>query len=670
MSTSKHIDLICVVVLVLSLALTVLFMNGEALGIQKIVDEDAEQNSGSVYFTANDLNGEWDTSGATVITLNGDGAKISGSGAYAYDGGVVISNAGRYVLLGALSDGSVTVDAYSSSKVWLLLDGVDITCSDDACLRVDQADKVFLTLAAGSENRLTSGAEYSETALADGTNGAIFARDDLTINGSGSLTVTAAYRHGIAANDDLVITGGTITVDAAGDGISVNDSLRIMDAAITVTAGDDGITVTHEDGYLYVESGFFDVTSADDGIHTAGDVTVAGGTFAIDAGDDGIHSDTAFAISDGVILISECYEGIEAPHITIAGGDVTIYPSDDGLNANGGSGSFGGMMMGGFPGQQSEDASDTGGDAETGTDDEEEESWIRISGGALTIVNANARDADGIDSNGSIYISGGSIRVSMANNGGYALDVGSESGGVMEISGGDLVGCGSYAMAESFDRSSTQPSILYTYSAGAEAGTTVALEDTDGNVILSYTAPCAFSCVNLSCPEMELGGTYLIIIGDNVEEITLEEVSASYGDAQSGGFGGPMNFGGMTSREDFGGGHTGGGHGGRSGWPGGSDGTSEEAGERPTPPDFDGEMPDFSQMSEPPELPDGEAPDFGFFVGGMPDFGGGSEAAETEETAEETNTGFAPDTQTWLLLGASLAVLLLGLIVGKAFRKY
>ena len=251
MSTHNTLDKICVAIVICSLVLTVLFMNGEALGITKIVDEDAEQNSDSAYFTTNDQNGSWDTTGAAVITLTGDGASISGNGAYAYDGDVVIAEAGRYVFSGSLTDGSIIVDAHDSSKVWILLDGVEINCSDDACIQVDQADKVFLTLAEGSQNKLTSGSVYSDTALSDGTDGAIFAHDDLTINGSGSLTVTAQYSHGISANDDLVITGGTITISAVDDAIHVNDSIRIKDAAITVTAGDDGLLTSNE-----VENGY------------------------------------------------------------------------------------------------------------------------------------------------------------------------------------------------------------------------------------------------------------------------------------------------------------------------------------------------------------------------------------------------------------------------------
>ncbi len=637
MASNKNIDRICVIITLLALLLTLLFMNGEALGLEMVVDADAEKSAGTDHFTANDLNADWDTSNATVITMNGSGGKILGSGAYFYEGNLVISNGGWYVLSGVLEDGSISVDAYSSAKVWILLNGVEVSCSDDACLRVEQADKVFLTLAEGSENHFSSGAEYSESALDDGTGGAIYAHDDLTINGSGSLTVNAGYHHGIEANDALVITGGAISITCPADGLHVNDSCSLTGAALTISAGDDGI-----------------------------------------------HSDTAVYIAGGTVQITECYEGIEAPVIEIDGGDITLYPSDDGLNANGGSGDMFGF--GGFGGGPNPGSFAFGGSGDTFSEDgaapqapeaaavseseeesaaETEETYIRITGGTLTIVNENARDADGIDSNGSIYIEGGSIRVSMANNGGYALDVGSESGGVMEISGGDIVGCGSYSMAESFDSSSAQPSVLYIYSTGAEAGTTVALEDAAGNVLLQYTAPCAFSCVNLSCPELTVGETYRMIIGDNMEEITLTEVSASYGDAQSGGFFGSMNFGGMRP----------GGFGGR-----GRRGTadSDSSGEDseqnwPVPagefPDFDGEFPDFDG-----EFPgfDGEFPDSGNGMQGPPAFGGerpgmpGGFSASTEAAEADTST-VSPVAWGWV--AASAAVLLAGLAFAGFYKR-
>ena len=617
MSTHNTLDKICVAIVICSLVLTVLFMNGEALGITKIVDEDAEQNSDSAYFTTNDQNGSWDTTGAVVITLTGDGASISGNGAYVYDGDVVIAEAGRYVLSGSLEDGSIIVDAHDSSKVWILLDGVEINCSDDACIQVDQADKVFLTLAEGSQNKLTSGSVYSDTALSDGTDGAIFAHDDLTINGSGSLTVTAQYSHGISANDDLVITGGTITISAVDDAIHANDSIRIKDVAITVTAGDDGLLTSNEveNGYLYIESGTLDITASGDGIHTTGDITVAGGEINISAGDDGIHSDASVFVQSGTILISDCYEGIEALIIDVSGGDVSINCEDDGFNANGGSsdmfggggqmgggrndGTFGhggmrgsgtddgttgerptppdmgeegmtgerptppdmgeeGMsgemptppdmsgesMSGGMPaGQETETASGSG---QSSADTEDVETYISISGGNIRIVNEIGQDADGLDSNGDIKISGGTIYISLLGTGSNcAVDYASESGGVAEITGGTIIACGASSMAEGFDSTSSQASILYNTSTVAEAGTTLTVTDADGSVLLSWEVPCSFSSALISCPEMKVGGTYTVSAGGTSEEVTLESVSVTYGEAQGGMPGGDMGQGGM-----------------------------------------------------------------------------------------------------------------------------
>ena len=266
MSTHKNIDLICVVVTVLAIVLAVLFMNGERLGIEKVVDEDSENSSGSVYFTNNDLNGAWDSARATKIVLKGDRASVSGSGAYVYNGDVIINGTGLYDVSGALSDGSIIVDAHGTSKVWVRLSGAEIYCSDNAAFRVEQADKVFLTLAEGADNRIESGAEFSQEALDANVKGALFARDDLTINGSGSLTVRSGYRHGIAANDDLVITGGTITVEAPRDAIHANDSLRLCDASLTLKGGDEGIDVDAVDGYFYMPSGRVEIDAGDDGV--------------------------------------------------------------------------------------------------------------------------------------------------------------------------------------------------------------------------------------------------------------------------------------------------------------------------------------------------------------------------------------------------------------------
>ena len=610
MSTSKHIDLICIVAIAITLLLTALFMNGEALGIEAVSDGDA----GDGRFTANDLKGDWDTAGATYITLSGDGGHVSGNGAYVYGGGVHIVYAGRYVISGGLTDGSIIVDADGDDKIWILLDGVSLHCEDNAAILIEQAGKVFLTLAEGTENVISGGAEYTAEAVSNGIDGVIYSRDDLTINGGGALSVTAAYRHGIVCNDDLVITGGRIAVTAAQDGVHANDSFRFANAALTINAGDDGITVSNDDdtAWLYVES--------------------------------------------GNISIPSCYEGIEAIDITIAGGVIDIRPTDDGINANG----------------------------------RGDHSVIRITGGDITVINENGRDADGLDSNGSIHISGGNTFISV-NTSSYALDYGSENGGVCKISGGTVIAAGGSTMAEGFDSSSEQGFIMY--SASANAGTAVTLMNAAGDTLISESVPCTFTSIVLSAPGLEVGQTVILDIGGERTELTVDNSS-------SGGLGFGGMFGGGT-RGDMFGGRGGGnrfsmeqrgvtettdvrtitlsalsagdiGRGDMVQTPGGD----FTRGEMPQTPGGDfmrGEMPqtpgDDLADGETPQMPDGETPQAqggGFVRGG--DQRGGEQFAQWGKTQERAQGGAdagspAASSDALLLTGGSVLVLLAGILV-------
>lgn len=548
MSTHKNIDKICVIITILAVIATILFMFGKKLGIQAVVDEDSEAHEGTADFTAKDLDGDWDTSTATVIKLSGTEVSVSGTGAYSNDGSVYISAAGDYVISGNLTNGQIVVDTDQSSKVRIMLDGVSIYCEDDAALRIDQADKVFVTLAEGSTNSLESGSEYSEASLEDNTGGAVFTHDDLTINGSGALTITASYKHGIDANDSLVITGGSISITSPGDGIHVNDDMRVCNADITIQAADDAITVGN-----------------------------------------------SFMIESGSVYADGCYEGIEARTIEIRGGDIELYPEDDGLNANGE------VARTGFG-----KAADTGSDENTDDEDpDDDETWIHISGGSLTVVNDSGRDADGLDSNGDIIISGGTVRVSMTGTGSNnAIDWGSESGGVCRIDGGDVIACGGSSMAESIDTSSAQCVIMYIHNDGAEAGSEAGIRDSAGNTVMSWEVPCSYSVVYFSSPELQQSESYTVYMGSYEDSVTLEETSAAYGDELAGGFGG--GFGGGFDGEGgpMGSGNFGEGDSDGTGNPmgGGRGGKFEgDEGERPEPPDGT----DFGENDERPEPPEG-----------------------------------------------------------------
>lgn len=550
MSTHKRIDGICIAAVLLAIVLTVLLMNGRALGIVSAMS--AEVSDG--MFTAKDLDADWDASSATRIVLSDQGTTIDGNGAYVYDGNVCIAYAGYYILSGELSDGSVVIDAEKSDNIWISLEDVTLHCDDDAAVRVEQADKVFLTLAQGTKNTIASGGQYSEESVASGRDGVIYSRDDLTINGTGALMIDTAYRHGIVCNDDLVIAGGDITINAAEDGIHANDSVRIRDAAISISAGDDGITVANEEetSSLYVAS--------------------------------------------GSISISECYEGMEATDITIAGGTIDIAPTDDGINANG----YG------------------------------ENSVIRITGGDLTIINPSGRDADGLDSNGDIYIEGGRIFISVTDGGSNcALDCGSENGGKCIVSGGTVIACGGSAMAEGFDADSPQGFLMH--SAKAAAGTTIRLADVQGRELLSEEIPCSFSSAVISTPALKVGDICTIEVGGAQEQITIDN-SSEGGFMAMGMRGGGMRGGrGQGDKRSF---------------------------DKP-------EMPDEESFPEKPEMFDGgNQPDKLHMWGddeNRPEMPGNGE--RPFEPGEVQGQG-----STWILLGISIMVLLSGLFMAMKIK--
>ena len=735
MQANRHFDRICLAVLICTVLLTVLFMNGESLGIQVVRDQDTDRNEGSLWFTENDLDGSWDTEGAVWITLEGSTASVKGNGAYVKGSDVVIASSGRYIVTGELTDGSLIVDAHNNSKVWILLSGVSLTCRSDAAIRIDQADKVFLTLAEGTENVVTSGETYSEEALSDNTGGAIFSHDDLTVNGSGSLTVSASCKHGIDANDDLVITGGTVVIEAPADGIHASDSLRICSADLTINAGDDGLSTGEENAPLYMESGSVSITAGGDGIHSAGDITLAGGSLVISAGDDGIHSDTSFLITDGSVVINESYEGIEALTIDQQGGDISIVSSDDGFNANGGSSGQPGMGgFGGGRGGSRQDASGEQGagempesppeaditDTEASAESSASDTWIHISGGSLTILNGTGRDADGLDSNGDVLISGGTVRISLIGSGGNsAIDYNSEGGASCLITGGTVIACGASSMAEAFDESSAQCAVLLSLSQETEAGSLFDLLSEDGTSLLSWEVPYSFTSVSFSCPEMEKGGSYTVKAGDHEESVTLTAMSTSAGTAgtamSSGGMAGGFRGGGGRPDQDASAAYEDPAESSSSGFrregarKGGGRGRDREAsfeessaGEMPEmpggePPEMpDGEMPQMPD-GEMPQMPDGEMPQMpqtpdqgtagtedgedaslqdlpsdsqGPGMTGREEAAGSDDTASSsgpEEAAEKTSSY---DSETYLLSAASVMVLAAGLAAALAFRRH
>ncbi|MBR4101181.1 MAG: carbohydrate-binding domain-containing protein [Oscillospiraceae bacterium] len=544
----------------------------------------------SAIFTQRDLRNSYDEPIA-VISCEGSSVSVTGSGVSVSGSDVTITDEGVYKISGTLDDGQILVN--SSGKVQLVLDNASLSCSDSAPIYVQQAKKCFLTLEDGTENFISDGETYTYAQEGDNEpDAAIFSTDSLTINGSGKLTVKGNFNEGITCKDDIVITGGTLDITAVGNGIKGKDYVAIADGTITVTAGGDGIKSTNTEdtalGFVYVQNGTVTVNAQEDGIQAETELIAAGGSFSItsgggsanaqprenhdfggrggfgnwgdydetettdestvstkglkagrllyigggeltiDAADDAVHSNqdlhicggstTAKAGGDGVhadgladftggsLHIPQSYEGVEAAGIRVSGdANLHVTASDDGFNASDGT-SQGGM------GTYSEACA------------------LEISGGTV-YVNAGG---DGLDSNGNLLVSGGTVTVDgPTNSGNGALD----ANGSIYCTGGVLIAAGSAGMAE-YPRGS-QNTVAVTLDSTQQGGTVMKICGSDGKEILSYTPAKQFNSLIVSTPDLIDGETYTIYAGDTeAGSFTVEDVITYIGgmDGMQGGF--------------------------------------------------------------------------------------------------------------------------------------
>lgn len=518
----------------------------------------ADENTGAVdlltdfseedQFSKRDLASSYEESEAQAVTLTEDGAQTT-SKAVSIDGGTVtITEEGIYVLTGTCSDGMVIVDVDKSAKVQLVLKGVTLSSPTSAAIYVKQADKVFVTLEDGTDNVLTSGSSY-EAIDENNIDAVIFSKEDLTLGGTGSLTVESPAGHGIVSKDDLVFADGTYAITAAKDAISGKDSVRIAGGTFTLDAGDDGIRSGKDNAsylyicggsfevkavdkglgagsLIYVTDGSFQVETKDDAFHSDHSIYIGGGKYEVTAGDDGFHADSTLCIADGTIIVAESYEGLEAQVIDIAGGEIDVTSANDGINAAGGN--DGSAKAEGF--------------GRGDMFDSDEDASITISGGVIRV----AAEGDGLDSNGYITIKGGETYITgPSKSGNGSLDCGIEA----VISGGKFVAAGAAGMAENFSDTSTQGCILVSTDSQA-GGSKVQLLNAAGDTLVDWISDKAYECVLISLPELEKGQTYTLKAGTFSQEITMDTLVYGTGDGM--GRGGRMNggkFGGKRREE-------------------------------------------------------------------------------------------------------------------------
>lgn len=257
-------------------------------------------------YTKFDLRATYKESDAVKITFSENSVTVEGKGAEADGTTVNITRDGTYILSGSCSDGRIIVEVPTTDKVQLVLAGLKLTCKTSAPIWIKAADKTSITLAEGTVNALADTAAYSD-ANADGEpNACLFSKDDLTINGTGTLEVTANVNNGITTKDDLKIVSGTITVNAKNHGLRGNDSVSIRGGTITINAKNDGIKSSQEKkedkGYIYIDGGVISIDAGDDCLQAPRDITVtADASVTVNAGGKVLNCDGTTNIADGVL---------------------------------------------------------------------------------------------------------------------------------------------------------------------------------------------------------------------------------------------------------------------------------------------------------------------------------------------------------------------------------
>lgn len=578
--------------------------NGEAVTSLTYSDSlsDAPESTTLQQSTESTLSDD----GVDAYVIFADGkTTINGNGVTFENNILTITQGGIYRLAGTLTDGKIYINSPDENKkVKLLLSGVSVSCSGDAPIYIENSpDETVLILEEGSVNSFSDTAREIPADSTDYATAAIYSKDDLQIEGSGTLNVNGNFGKGIFSKNDIDIHGGIININAVDDGIRGKESVEIEGGTLNIVCGGDGIR-TNEDtdiekGYINISSGTVNIESKLDGIQATSDVVIAAGVLSVKSGggatgaydgtyesfapfgggrhpessiysdnetdaastkgikadksitvsggsiyvdslddsihspivtvgggdlrlksdDDGIHADELVTVTDGQLAVTQSYEGVEGRNIDIIGGTLVVNSSDDGFNAASSDSSgadaanfmnFSLLNFRGNPG---------------GMTDYDSSCNIDVSGGTVIII----AQGDGVDSNGSVTMTGGRMIVYGPTNGGNgALDY----GGSFTVSGGTLLAAGSAGMAQSVTGDGVE--VLNFYADGTE-NTVYAVTDNSRNCILAFTSVKRFESVVLASDRISQNESYSFFSGGSVSDYTENIYGICFDGVHSGG---------------------------------------------------------------------------------------------------------------------------------------
>lgn len=542
----------------------------------------AEYDEDDMICTYDSFDAEIKLVGTTAeVTGSKDSTSISG-------GDITITKGGTYHISGTLTDGQLSVTG--TEKVKLYLDGVSVSNKDGAALVCSNEKRTIISLAEGSENSLTDGGSY--TISDEDAAAALYAKDKLTINGSGILNVSGNVSEGIVSKDDLKITGGTINVNAANNGVKGTDSVSVCGGILNITSGNDALKSTKADntekGWIAIDGGKIDINAGGDGIQAESTLEITAGQISITTTGEistgsqenfgnmhGGRGDMGFQqggmIPENTVPAADIQntdtsqddslssKGLKScGELTVSGGTFQINSTDHcvhsggSMDISGGSLSLSSSAAKGISshGDMTVSGSETAITIEKCTEGIESKAVMNIDGGNIRILNASD---DGLNTGGSestdhtMNINGGTIYINSSADGtdsngdtnfsgGLLIVSGPTSGGdgsldsdgTMNLSGGTVLGLSYRGMME-------YPSgCMMTTGLNVPAGEMISVTDKDGNLIITVKTPKEVSDVIYADGSGEDMSSYKLITGAAFEGTLSEDGWAAGGSIENG----------------------------------------------------------------------------------------------------------------------------------------